>query len=58
MKQALQGVQLWHRQAAFPGILFMEISGLKLGVIILTQSLYIFIPASGTGNILMNHRNV
>lgn len=42
----------------FPGILFMEISGLKLGVIILTQSLNVFIPASGTGNILMNHINV
>lgn len=42
----------------FPGILFMEVSGLKLGVVILTQFLYIFIPASVTGNILMKHRNL
>lgn len=42
----------------FSGFLFTEISGLQPGVVIMTQSLYIFIPASGTGDILMNHINV
>lgn len=42
----------------FSGFLFTEISGLQPGVLIMTQSLYICIPASGTGDILMNHINV
>lgn len=42
----------------FLGIPFTEISGQQPGVIIVKQSLYVFIPASVTGGILMNHRNV